>query len=214
MKRIHLATLIITTITCFGLLPRAQGQFYFPVGIAYCSGVQNASDKLLDYYQQDGYTTESRIIIPVGLVLNPYYDWQTPIGAIGAGVSVGPTAFNIVDNVSMGHTSFSYAVPVGGFMRYTPWPKATFSPYVRVGVEYPFAGGDNFESSSVGVVGAVGIELWRTKMVGVSLEAGYDTSQIKVKYTSTLGGGGLNIGQTYSSKVDFPAFTASLSVVF
>ena len=100
-------------------------------------------------------------------------------------------------------------MPVGGFVRYTPWPESKVSPYVRVGVKYPFAGGDNFESSQAGAFGAVGLEFWRTKKVGVSLEAGYDTSEINVKYT-----GQNKLAGNFSEKVTLPGFTVALSVVF
>jgi hypothetical protein len=162
----------------------------------------------------DGFDVD-RIDIPVGLVLNPYYEWQTPIGGIGAGVTVGPTTFVFVDEKTIGFgessddIKFSYAVPIGAFVRYTPWPKVVAAPYVRAGFKYPFAGGDNFESSSAGVFGAVGVEFWRTKKVGVSLEVGYDTSEIKVKYT-----GQNDLSGTYSEKVTCPGFTVALQVVF
>ena len=220
MKTIRLASCAIAVIAGIGLSSsaRAQGKFYFPVGIAYSYGIHTATDKLFDFYTQDGFDVD-KIDIPVGLTLNPYYEWQTSIGGIGAGVSVGPTMFVVVDEKtdygfgeSSDNVKFSYVVPVGAFVRYTPWPKATFAPYVRGGVKYPFAGGDNLESSSVGGFGAVGIEFWRTKAVGMSLEVGYDTSKIKVKYTAT---GDLNLPPgTYSEKVTCPGFTVSLSVVF
>ena len=193
---------------------RAEGRFYFPVGIAYSAGIHTATDKLFNLYQQDGFDV-TRVDIPVGLILNPYYEWQTSIGGIGAGVTVGPTMFIVVDEKtdygygSSDNVKFSYVVPVGAFVRYTPWPKATFAPYVRAGVKYPFAGGDNLESSSVGGFGAVGVELWRTKKVGMSLEVGYDSSQIKVKYT-----GQNALSGNYSEKVTCPGFTVGLSVVF
>ena len=62
------------------------------------------------------------------------------------------------------------------------------------------------------VSGAVGVELWRTKKVGMSLEVGYDTSEIKVKYTAS-GDHNLPAGN-YSDKVTCPGFTVGLSVVF
>jgi hypothetical protein len=81
---------------------------------------------------------------------------------------------------------------------------------VRAGFKYPFAGGNNLESSQMGAFGAVGVEFWRTKRVGVSLEAGYDSSEIKVKYT-----GQINYpGETFSEKVTCPGFTVALCVVF
>jgi hypothetical protein len=191
----------------------AEGQFHFPVGISYASGIQKVTDKLYDFYTADGYEVD-KIVIPVGLVLNPYYEWETSFGGVGAGVSVGPTSFVLVDEVTFGggtstdNVHFSYAVPVGAFVRYTPWPKATASPYVKVGFKYPFAGGDNLEASQTGVAAAVGVEFWRTKAVGMSFEVGYDSSQLKVKYTGPIS------GISYSDKVTSPGFTAALSVVF
>lgn len=220
MKTIRLASCAIAVITGIGLSSsaRAEGKFYFPVGISYASGIHNATDKLYDFYKQDGYTDVDKVEIPVGLILNPYYEWETSIGGIGAGVTVGPTMFLVVDEKTYSYegnsdnVKFSYVVPVGAFVRYTPWPKATFAPYVRAGVKYPFAGGDNLESSSVGGFGAIGVELWRTKKVGMSLEVGYDTSEVKVKYTAS-GDHNLPAGN-YSDKVTCPGFTVGLSVVF
>jgi len=216
MKTIRLASCAIAVIAGIGLSSsaRAEGKFYFPVGVAYGSGIHDATDKLFDFYKQDGFDV-TKIDIPVGLVLNPYYEWKTAVGGIGAGVTVGPTAFVVVDEKTYGYggssdnVKFSYAVPVGAFLRYAPWPDKKVSPYVRAGVKYPFAGGDNLESSQVGAFGALGLEFWRTKKVGMSLEVGYDTAKIKVKYTgqNTLSG-------TFSENVTFPGFTAALSVVF
>jgi len=185
------------------------GSFHFPVGISYASGIQDATDKLFDFYKQDNFHVD-RIDIPIGLTLNPYYEWDS---GLGVGVSVGPTAFIFVDEKLYGNgyytetTKFSYAVPVGGFVRYTLWRDRTVAPYIRAGVRYPLAGGDNLESSQVGPFGAVGVEFWRTKKVGMSIEVGYDASEIKVKYT-TLG------GDNWSKKVTFGGFMAGLSVVF
>jgi len=210
MNKINLATCAVAVMVSMGITSsaRAEGKFYFPVGIAYDTGGQSAENKLCNFYQQDGYNVTKIDIGAWGLVLSPYYEWQTSIGGIGAGVTVGPTTIVTVDQKtiygygsSSDNVTASYAVPVGPFLRYTPWPKATFSPYVRAGLKYVAAGG-SYESSDVGFSGAVGVEVWRTKKVGVSLEAGYDTSKIKV----TEG--------IHSSNVNFLGFTISLSAVF
>ena len=204
---------IIGIVICLGLQQSARaGSFHFPVGISYASGIQDATDKLYDFYRQDHFDVD-RIDIPIGLTLNPYYEWNS---GLGVGVSVGPTAFIIVDEkyyngygYSSDTTKFSYAVPVGGFVRYTLFRDRTVAPYIRAGVRYPLAGGDNLESSQVGPFGAVGVEFWRTKKVGMSIEVGYDASEIKVKYTSSQPG-----GINGSHKVTFGGFMAGLSVVF
>gem|GEM_PF-1157200 len=217
MKNIRVAVLVLVTVIGIGIpaSARAEGKFYFPVGIAYGSGISDVTDTLAKYYEQDGYDV-STVNIPVGLVFNPFYEWETAIGGIGAGVTVGPTTFFFVDETtyysyggSSDDTKFSYIVPVGAFVRYTLWPKATVAPYLRVGFKYPFAGGDNFESPQMGVFGTIGIEFWRNKQVGMSLEVGYDTSEITVNYT-----GRYNLSGTYSEKVTCPGFTVALQVVF
>ena len=184
------------------------GQFFFPVGLSYSYGSQQLSDKLTDYYRNDGFDVD-QTSVPIGLSLNPFYEWDN---GLGVGLSVGPTAFLTVDeDVYAGSThtetsQFSYVVPVGGFVRYTLFRDKKVSPYIRVGVKYPFAGGDNLESANVGPFGVVGVDLWRNQKVGMSVEVGYDASQVRVKYTSG--------GSTQSDKVTFGGFTATLSVLF
>lgn len=204
--KMHDIKWIIAILIGLGLQQSTRaGSFHFPVGISYASGIQDATDKLVDFYRQDGFNVD-RIDIPIGLTLNPYYEWDS---GLGVGVSVGPTAFILVDEknyngygYSSDTTKFSYAVPVGGFVRYTLWRDRTVAPYIRAGVRYPLAGGDNLESSRVGPFGAVGVEFWRTKKVGMSIEVGYDASEIKVKYAN------------WSKNVTFGGFMAGLSVVF
>ncbi len=192
---------MLATSLCLSMAANAAGNFHFPVGIAYASGISDATDKLANEYSQEGYNV-SKVNVPLGLVFDPYYEWQTSFGAIGGGLSLGPTALVAVDNSGYGTISdLSYAIPVGPFVRYTPWPDATVSPYVRGGFRYTFAGG-SFESSDIGIFGAVGVDLWRNKGFGVSVEAGYDSSTLKVSEGS------------YSSNVSFPGFTVSLSVLF
>jgi hypothetical protein len=185
------------------------GQFFFPVGLSYSYGSQQATDKLADFYRNDGFNVDTTSV-PIGLSFNPFYEWDN---GLGVGLSLGPMAFLAVDeNIYYGlaHTDttrFSYAVPFGGFVRYTLFRDKTVSPYVRVGVKYPFAGGDNLEAANVGPFGVVGVDLWRHHKVGMSVEVGYDASQVRVKYTTTA-------GNSLSDKVTFAGFTATLSVLF
>jgi hypothetical protein len=201
---------VMAVLSGFCLRQSVQaGQFFFPVGLSYSYGSQQATDKLADYYRNDGFNVD-QTTVPIGLSFNPFYEWDC---GLGVGLSLGPTAFLVVDeNVNYGSshtdtTRFSYAVPVGGFVRYTLFRHKSVSPYVRVGVKYPFAGGDNLEAANVGPFGVVGVDLWRNKMVGMSVEVGYDASQIRVKYPTSG-------GNTLSDKVTFAGFTATLSVLF
>jgi len=73
MRATRLTTYAITAITVLGLSRHVRaedstgGKFYFPVGFAYASGIHKATDKLFDYYEQDGFDV-NRIDIPIGLV--------------------------------------------------------------------------------------------------------------------------------------------------
>lgn len=193
---------------CMCLSARA-GEFFFPVGLSYSYGSQQLNNKLADSYESDGYDVD-KVTVPLGLSFNPFYEWDN---GIGAGLTLGPTAFLWVNEDTYSGSSheegskFSYAVPVGGFVRYTLFRDKKVSPYVRVGVKYPIAGGDNLGSATVGPFGAVGIDVWRNEKVGMSVEVGYDASTVKVKYTATD-------GSSASDKVTFSGFTATVSVVF
>jgi hypothetical protein len=201
---------VIAVLGSFCLRQSVQaGQFFFPVGLSYSYGSQQATDKLADFYSNDGFSVD-KTSVPIGLSFNPFYEWDN---GLGVGLSLGPTAFLVVDediNSGSTHTDttrFSYAVPFGGFVRYTLFRDKTVSPYVRVGVKYPFAGGDNLEAANVGPFGVVGVDLWRNHKVGMCVEVGYDASQVRVKYTTTA-------GNSLSDKVTFAGFTATLSVLF
>jgi hypothetical protein len=186
--------------------------FHFPVGLTYSSGAYDVADKLLDAYEADweaeygvGIDTD-RIIIPVGLTFNPYYEWKS---GFGIGLDVGPTIFVAGSlEVSGGgyddeDTKFSYVIPVGASVRYTFLRDRNVSPYVRAGVRYPIAGGDNIDSSQVGPFGAIGVEFWRNRAIGMALEVGYDGSEVTVEADNGS-----------KDEVTCAAWTVSLSVLF
>ena len=90
-------------------------------------------------------------------------------------------------------------------MRYTFLRNCDVSPYVRLGVRYPIAGGDNLGNGRPGPYGGAGVELFRSKRIAFGVEFGYDASEVTVKGPSNFGG---------RSKVTFSGFTGSLFVVF
>ena len=93
---------------------------------------------------------------------------------MGIGCGVGPWVLLTGD-------ADATLLPVNASLRYafSPWAKAT--PYVRAGVSYTFASGDYIESSSAGLVGALGVELLRHKRVGIGIEIGYDASVVEME---------------------------------
>jgi hypothetical protein len=172
---------------CLPLTLNAAGQFHFPVGISYAQGIYDAADAVFDLYEDAGYDVDDRFIIPVGLTISPYYEF--PVGAdmgLGVGVTVGPTAFIIVQEEYFGDyyyddTSFSYIIPVGADLRYAFFRGGSVSPYIKVGFRYPIAGGDNVSGSEIGAYGAIGVELWRNHPIGMAIEVGYDSSKVTLE---------------------------------
>ncbi len=167
--------------------------FKFPVGFSYVNGAYDLNDKLKDSYREGGYNVSDNFVLPVGLTFNPRVEF--PFG-LGIGVALGPTEFIAVERESYYYgydyyhhpddTELNYVIPVGGYVQYNLFRDRTVSPFVRVGVRYPITGGDNIKSSSVGFFGSGGVEFLRDKKVAFGIEAGYDTSEIKVN--ANLGG--------------------------
>jgi len=165
------------------------GEFKFPVGLTYTSGTQEIIDEL-----KANYPVTDDYVWPIGISLNPYYELDM---GLAFGVSVGPTSFLEVEEStgSGSNTEFNYIVPVGGFVRYTFLRTGKVSPYLRAGISYNLVGGDNIGTGDVGGVGAVGVEFWRTKTVGLGLEVGYSSSTVTVKSGPLGGDRSANYGQ-------------------
>ena len=206
MKSNHVKS-IVTILIGLGL-PRSvhAGEFHFSVAITYAQGINDAVDKLDDLYTAAGFTFDKDVVIPVGLSLSPYYEFDC---GLGIGANVGPTSFIVIDTrtFSGGSSSHnidvSYIIPVGADLRYTFLRDKNVSPYLRVGVRYPIVGGPNMDSSQPGPYGGIGLDLWRTKKVGMGVEVGYDASKVTVK------------GPTGNTKeITFAGLTASLFVRF
>ncbi len=156
----------------------ATGQcadFRFPVGMVYASGVTQIVDKM-----KDNYFLDDEYVWPVGLAFNPYMEFSN---GLGIGVSVGPCIFMFIESRHYrdDDDSFSYVIPVGLDLRYTFLKKSDITPYVRVGLRYPIAGGDYFQSGKIGAFGGIGVEFWRTKRISMGLELSYDDSKMEIK---------------------------------
>jgi hypothetical protein len=100
---------------------------------------------------------------------------------------------------------FSYIIPVGADVRYTFLRCSDVSPYVKVGVRYPIAGGDNLGGGRPGPYAGVGVELFRRHGIAGGLEFGYDASRVRVNGPNGFSG---------TSKVTYSGFTGSLYVLF
>ncbi len=198
---------LLALVTGLALPGAAQaGHFYFPVGITYASGINDAVSALDDLYTAAGYRFEENVVVPIGLSLNPYYEFDN---GLAVGLNVGPATVIVLNNRtiysdgSSDSYDVSYVVPIGADLRYTFLRDKDVSPYLRVGFRYPIVGGRNVESSQVGPVVAVGVDFWRSKKIGMAIEVGYDGSSIEVQ------------GPTQATKdVTYAGFTAGLMVRF
>ena len=145
------------------------GDWRFPVGLSYISGVNDVSDLYEDNLDELGYITDSVDAIPVGVSFRPYYEFDN---GLGIGMDFGPSMLII------GDVDF-FNFPVNATCRYTINHDADVAPYIRVGISHNFASGDYVESGETGLFAAVGLEMMRNKVVALGIEAAYDSSEIE-----------------------------------
>jgi hypothetical protein len=204
MKTRILAIALAGMVT-FGLQANATaGQFHFNLGLNYVDGLNDVSDGLEELYTSAGYIYDESIVIPVGLTFEGYYEFDF---GLGIGAALGPCTLIALETTSGGSsdTDLSYIIPLGIEARYTFFRDKNVSPYVKAGARFPVVGGDRVDSADTGFFGAVGVEFWRTKAVGMGLEFSYDTSQV------TLVGPGSN---PVKKDVDYPGWSAAVFVRF
>jgi hypothetical protein len=193
------------TITLMGIVLFIMGstaganEWRYPVGPTYVGGFNDVVNLFKDNLRYKGYVVDSSGGVPVGLSFHPYYQWS---GGFGMGLGFGPAMAIMVDS-----SSDSYhlvLIPVSLDVRYAVNIKGSVSPYIRGGGTYLYANGDFKDSVQPGVFGAAGLEFLRNKKVSVGLEAGYDSSVVKMQRL-----------RTHSNESIHPiGFFASLFVIF
>jgi len=109
--------------------------------------------------------------IPIGLSVAPDYQFNDTLMVWGG---LGP--FSMI-----GGDIEYYQIPLTLGVRYTRDFGKSFLPYAKVGIRYPFAGGDFVDGSGVGAVGLIGAEFLRDKKIGLVVEIGYDSSSVTLE---------------------------------
>jgi len=164
-----------------GIIPSPasnNNEFHVEAGLTYASGVQNIVDQL-----KTNMGFESDNVWPIGIKVSAYT--VTPSGfAFGGGF--GPSTFiEVKDRYHYYHNNddkqTSYIFPVFADVRYYFPKSGMLAPYVRVGVAYPFSGGDLLDSGTPGPVVAAGLHVWEHRILAIGVEAGYDGSKVEVK---------------------------------
>jgi hypothetical protein len=175
MKKLFLSLTLVAFMILTGSFPAAAGEWRIPFGVAYVNGASEVFDQLEDNVRAEYSGVESTEGLPVGLTLQPYYEFDS---GLGLGFGFGPSTF------VFGDVDY-FSVPANVSLRYAFIPKAPVTPYVRVGVSMQFVNGDYVEDRNIGAIGALGVELMRDRGVSLGIEAGYDSSSIEFEDLTT-----------------------------
>jgi len=186
----------LMAILVLSLSSPATAGMRFRLGISYISGL----DDLVDQYEDnikvkvdeglppwvDMDLDLDTTVIPVGLTLFPYYQWDF---GLMVGPSIGPFmfmyAFYSVEPYGDEDTFYHWQLPVSANVGFVLGPDNPVSFYVRGGPSYHFGGGDFYEGSNLGVVGAIGLEIFNTRHFRLGLEAAYDSAEVDIEDSRT-----------------------------
>lgn len=180
MRRLFRTGVVLFVVAFSATLSAEAGDWRFPVGPTYVSGFSEVTDLFKDNLRYRGYSLEEEGSAPVGLSFHPYYQWDS---GLGMGFGFGPAMVIAVDS---NYESYDLAiVPFSLDVRYAFNINGSVSPYIRGGGTYLYANGDFKDSVQAGAFGAAGIEFLRDRMISVGVEAGYDTSVVKMQRLRT-----------------------------
>lgn len=196
--------LFIFLVANFGICGSTYaGEWHFPVGLSYISGVNDIGDLFEDNLEAESYIYSADItVIPVGITFRPYYEYDN---GVGFGMDFGPTMIMLSNEDDIDADFFN--LPINVTCRYAITPDASVSPYVRAGISYNISSGDYKESSKPGLFAAVGVEMMRTKAVNLGIEFAYDSSEIEFEDHTDYYGGGIK-------KIKPGGFIFTFSVIF
>ena len=157
------------------------------LGLSYASGVSDVADLYEDNLRLDGREADVDLKFPLGIAASFLYDWTSEWRT---DVGLGPV-FAIGGDVK------HLEVPLSGTMGYNFLPYSRYSPYVRAGFIHHFASGDQYDSSSPGLLLAVGVDFTH-----FTLELATDQSKVKFDRLFCPAGGSCTLGTTELSTYD------------
>jgi hypothetical protein len=172
----HWVFCVLVVLLLFPLSTASAGGFRFRLLLSYVDGVQD----LADIYEDDieasySYVDVDTTVWPVGISLFPYYQWDNGL-MLGAGI--GPFIYLWADGWDKDYTHWQ--LPTSFNVGYAFGPDNPISFYVRGGPSYHFAGGDFYDSSELGFVGAIGCQLVKANHFAMGLEASYDSAEVNI----------------------------------
>jgi hypothetical protein len=172
----------------FGLLSvpaLSHAELRLGIGLDYVSGLSDVADLYIDNVTAPFGTAASDEVddlkLPVGLKFTGNYEWDS---GVRVDFNIGPLMLVMVDLTVSGsynydHSYTYYDIPVGLTGGYSFIRNGSVSPYVRVGGVHHIVSGDFNESTSPGLLAAVGIEFMRMRTAQVSIELAVDQSEVE-----------------------------------
>jgi hypothetical protein len=176
MKKAAVVLVFVFGGLLFSSIMAQAGDWRFPFGVSYINGVHDVEDQLEDNLRVSNYDVNTFESLPVGLSFQPYYEFDS---GLGLGLGFGPFIYVFGD-------ADYWDVPVNVCLRYAVLPKASITPYIRVGASDHIAGGDYYNRSNIGFIGAVGLEFMRNRAVNAGIEVGYDSSSVELEDLTTI----------------------------
>jgi hypothetical protein len=180
-------SLMVGVAALLGVVPvqTADAGMRFRANVSYVSGMQDLLDQYEDNIEAEyGLDFDSSFLWPVGISIFPYYQWDN---GLMLGGTVGPFMY-IYGEVSgyggfedIDETYTHWQIPLSATIGYVFNPEGAVSPYVRGGLSYHVAGGDFYEGSSIGPLGAVGVEFLKSDHFRIGIEAAYDGAEVDIE---------------------------------
>jgi hypothetical protein len=140
------------------------GEWRFEAGIAYASGISDVADHYEENLRRLGFEADVDVRVPVGFGGKAIYLWDSDVRA---DLGIGPMFFISGD---VNH----FELPVSATLGYSFMPGASISPFVRAGLVYHYVDGDQYSSTSPGLLAAIGVEFTR-----VTIELATDRSEVE-----------------------------------
>lgn len=160
---------VIAAVVSLAMSSAVAGEWRFSPGLTYMGGFTDVGD----FYERQGY--EVSTIIPVAIAFKvDYLFYHGSIAASGPAAGVGPIA------MLLGDVSY-FEVPLVLTYGVKFMPQATVGPYVRAGLAYHIAGGDDVAGRSPGLFAAVGAEILQNKRVAIGVEIATDSSTVTLE---------------------------------
>ena len=143
----------------------AAGDWRFELGVAYASGIGDVADHYEENLRLAGFEADVDVRVPIGLGGKATYLWSSNLRA---DLGLGPMFFISGD---VNH----FELPVSATLGFSFLTHRPVSPYVRAGAVYHYVDGDQYSSSSPGLLVAAGLDFSR-----LTLEIATDRSEVEL----------------------------------